>query len=88
MSFYGDRVPAYIKADNEIKLQKALLEIGFATDSKLEIITIYAKGSFVYAWYFIDAKRHGIPNIKEMAAEGKTSEKNKNKKIKEDNIKS
>lgn len=80
MSFYGDRVPAVLKADNEIKLQKALLELGLATDSKLEIITIYPKGSYVYAWYFIDAKRHGIPNLKEMA-QADSNDKNK-KKIK------
>lgn len=87
MSFYGDRVPAFVKAENEPSLQKALLEIGFTTDAKLEIITIYAKGSFVYAWYFIDAKRHGIPNIKEMAQASKAIENNKKVKAKEANIK-
>lgn len=81
MSFYGDRVPAYLRADNEPSLQKALLELGLATDSKLEIITIYPKGAYVYAWYFIDVKRHGIPNMKEIAKAGQ-SNKNK-KKVKE-----
>lgn len=78
MSFYGDRVPAYLKAENEIKLQKALLELGIATDSKVEVITIYPKGSFVYAWYFIDIKRHGIPNLKEMG-QAEANDKNKKK---------
>lgn len=87
MSFYGDRVPAVLKADNEIRLQKALLELGLATDSKLEIITIYPKGSYVYAWYFIDVKRHGIPNLKEMVQESKAVEKSKKLKPKEDIIK-
>jgi hypothetical protein len=87
MSFYGDRVPAYLRADNEPALQKALLELGLATDSKLEIITIYAKGSFMYAWYFIDVKRHGIPNLKEMS-QAAANDKNKKKvKEKESNIK-
>jgi hypothetical protein len=87
MSFYGDRVPAYVKAENEIKLQKALLELGIATDSKLEIITIYAKGSFVYAWYFIDIKRHGIPNLKEMGQAELNDKKKKQTKLKDDTIK-
>ena len=87
MSFYGERVPAVLKAENEFKLQKALLELGLATDSKLEIITIYPKGSFVYAWYFIDIKRHGIPNLKEMAQESKASEKKTKEKKKDDSIK-
>lgn len=86
MSFYGSRVPAVIKADNELALQKKLLELGIATDSKLEIITIYTKGSYVYAWYFIDAKRHGIPNIKEMALEESKARKQKKALKKEDTI--
>jgi hypothetical protein len=87
MSFYGDRVPAVLKAETEYALQKSLLELGLATDSKLEIITIYPRGSFIYAWYFIDAKRHGIPNLKEMAQDSKAAEKAKKLKLKEDIIK-
>jgi hypothetical protein len=86
MSFYGDRVPAYIRAENEIGLQKALLELGIATDSKLEIITIYPKGSFVYVWYFIDIKRHGIPNLKEMGQAAKDNQKMKKNKTKDVSI--
>lgn len=87
MSFYGSRVPTYVKGDNEGDLQKKLIEIGIATDSKLEIINIYPKGSFIYAWYFIDASRHGIPNKEEMARATKANEKKTKEKNKEANIK-
>jgi hypothetical protein len=56
-----------VKADTELELQAKLLELSMATDAKLELITIYPRGSYVYAWYFRDIRKDGIPNMREMA---------------------
>lgn len=62
MAYYGDTLPAFIKDETEEKVLKRLHEIQLGlTGTMLNIITIYPRGSNVYAWYYIDAKRHGIP---------------------------
>ena len=74
MSWYGKRLPSYVKASTEDKLVLELGKISMNIGEKLEIINIYQRGSFVYCWYFLDVgKADRLP--KEVKKKKKVSKK-------------
>ena len=63
MTDYTRRMPKFIKADSEARLEIALNQISLAIGQKLEIVNIYVRGSSVIAWYFVEASQmRGIPS--------------------------
>jgi len=55
MTWHGKRMPDFIKASTEERLQQALKNISLTTGQKLEVMTIYVRGGNIVAWYFLEA---------------------------------
>jgi hypothetical protein len=47
-------LPTYIKRENEQQLQEALVKKSAELGQKLSVISIYPRGSYVIAWFFVD----------------------------------
>ena len=66
MSFYAGRIPNFIKAPTNDQLQKLLMKLSVALDSKLEIISLYeSTNGGLICWYFYDTKKMALGNLQE-----------------------
>ena len=75
---YTSLTPVPIRAENETKLQAKLVAIKQATNKMPHIISIYPRGSYVYAWVFIDEREIGAvptPDIKKKTKKKVTKKK-------------
>jgi len=57
MSWYGNRHPQFISASTEDRLEEKLKNLTIGIDEKLEIISIYPRGSKIVCWYFLDIRK-------------------------------
>ncbi len=67
----------FLSADNETKLQAKIFELSLETAKTADIISIYPRGSKVYAWVRIESK-----HVELAANEPKKSTKKKKTKKK------
>ena len=62
---FTNLTPVSIKAENELELQKKFVALKEATEKMVNIITIYPRGSYVYAWVFLDERQISAAPISE-----------------------
>ena len=72
---YTSLTPVVIKAENEQKLQVKLSELKQVTNKMPNIISIYPRGSFVYAWVFIDERQISAAPKEELPKKKSTKKK-------------
>jgi hypothetical protein len=76
MSETSRLLPTYIEATTEAKLQEKLTELKLATGKMPNIISIYPRGSKVYAWVHVDMKYlRSAPTEDEQVLKKKTKKK-------------
>jgi len=75
---YTSLTPVHFRADNEIELQKKFLELKAVTDKMPNVITIYPRGSYVYAWVYLDERQFSAAPKSEPSKK-KTKKKTKKK---------
>ena len=80
MAFYGDRMPRFIEASTEARLQAKLTELSLALEQKLEIMTIYPRNGRIVAWYFLDMKKANQVTVPESEPKKKVTKKKTRKK--------
>lgn len=69
---YTALTPVHLRADNEYELQKKIYELKSHTQKMPNIITIYPRGSYVYAWLFLDERQLGaVPTEEKIQPGGK-----------------
>jgi len=56
-------VPVAIQAKTEQLLQQKLIKLQLEMGKMLNVINIYPKGGYIYAWLFIDSSRFSISSV-------------------------
>lgn len=79
MSWYGNRLPKFVDATTEERLQKKLGLISIGIGEKLEIVNIYPRGGKIVAWYFLDIGKIGRLPPEDKAIKKKSTKKKASK---------
>jgi hypothetical protein len=61
--------PIHKRFDNEAEAEKYLSRLSLEGGKKVDIITIYPKGSYVYIWFYYDRLKIGYKTPEAQAAE-------------------
>lgn len=65
---YTALTPVHLRAENENELQKKIYELKSVTNKMPNVITIYPRGSYIYAWLFLDERQLGLMPTSEKLA--------------------
>lgn len=74
--------PIHKRFDNEAEAEKYLSRLSLEGGKKVDIITIYPKGSYIYIWFYYDRLKIGYktPEAQAIEAASKTIKKLTKKK--------
>lgn len=74
--------PIFKRFDNEIEAEKYLAKLSVQGGKKVDVITIYPKGSYVYVWFYYDRTKLGYSKPETEKPIKKVTKKKRTKKTK------
>ena len=73
--------PIFRKYENELQAEADLAKLSLAGGKKIDVISIYPKGSFIYVWFMYDRTKIGYKKPEQVGPTKKVTKKKTSKKV-------